>query len=116
MHAGHNDDIAWSMTTTNSDTEDLFVERVAPGDPESYVTPTGTARFAVRDEVIRVGHEERHVRIRSTRHGPVISDVSRLAADRTPRGYALAFAWTALLGPLAVLYGLRVAGELDSRR
>ncbi len=41
---GHNDDLAWSMTTTNSDTQDLFVERVVPGDPESYVTPTGKAR------------------------------------------------------------------------
>ncbi len=99
---GHNDAIAWSMTTTNSDTEDLFVERVAPGDPESYVTPTGTAKFAVRDEVIRVGHEERHVRIRSTRHGPVISDAVKTAADAARPGYVIALAWAALTDHNAV--------------
>src|SRR5205085_6955043 len=38
---GRNDAIAWSMTTTNSDTQDLFVERVAGDDPESYLTPSG---------------------------------------------------------------------------
>ena len=28
---GRNDHVAWTMTTTNSDTQDLFVEKVAPG-------------------------------------------------------------------------------------
>ena len=93
---GHNDHVAWSMTTTNSDTQDLFIERVAPGDPESYVTPTGTAKFEVRDEVIRVGHEERHVRIRATRHGPVISDAVKAAGSAAPSGYVLSLAWAAL--------------------
>ncbi|HEV2685772.1 MAG TPA: penicillin acylase family protein, partial [Actinomycetota bacterium] len=93
---GHNDHIAWSMTTTNSDTQDLFIERVAPGDPASYVTPTGTEKFEVRDEVIRVGSEERHVRIRSTRHGPVISDAVKAAAGAAPNGYVLSLAWAAL--------------------
>ena len=93
---GHNDDLAWSMTTTNSDTEDLFVEKVVPGDPARYVTPTGTAKFEVRDELIRVGSEERHVRIRSTRHGPVISDVVPAAAQEAPAGHVIALAWAAL--------------------
>src|SRR6185503_4263492 len=77
---GHNDFVAWSMTTTNGDTQDLFIEKLAPGDGESYVTPTGSAKFEVRDEAIRVGSETRHVRIRSTRHGPVLSDAVRAIA------------------------------------
>ena len=99
---GHNDDIAWSFTTTNSDTEDLFVERVVPGHPDRYVTPTGTAKFEVRDEVIRVGRQERHVRIRSTRHGPVISDVVKAAREAAPAGDVIALEWAALTEKNAV--------------
>jgi len=99
---GRNDDLAWSMTTTDSDTQDLFVERVVPGDPSRYVTPTGTAKFEVRDEVIRVGSEERHVRIRSTRHGPVISDAVPAAAHAAPAGDVIALSWAALTEENAV--------------
>jgi penicillin amidase len=100
---GHNDDLAWSMTTTNGDTQDLFVERVVPGDPESYVTPTGKARFEVREEVIRVGREERRIRVRSTRHGPVISDAVKGAAQAAPRGCVIAIQWAALTDRNAVM-------------
>ena len=84
------------MTTTDGDTQDLFVERLAPGDPQSYLTPTGSARFEVREEVIRVGDEERRIKVRTTRHGPVISDVNAQAAAAAPKGHVIALAWAAL--------------------
>lgn len=93
---GRNDNIAWSMTTTNSDTQDLFVEKVAPGKAESYVTPTGIEPFEVREEVIGVRGTERRVKIRSTRHGPVLSDGVKSVADAAPAGHVLALAWAAL--------------------
>jgi penicillin amidase len=93
---GRNDSVAWTLTASNADTQDLFVERVAPGDPQSYVTPKGTAKFEVRDEVIRVGSEERRVTIRSTRHGPVISDAVKSADGVAPAGHVLALSWSAL--------------------
>lgn len=99
---GRNDYLAWSMTTTSSDTQDLFVERIAPSDPESYLTPTGKARFEVRDEVIRVAGEERRIRVRSTRHGPVISDVVKAASAAAPNGHVLALAWAAMTEDNAV--------------
>ena len=99
---GHNDHLAWSMTTTSSDTQDLFVERVAADDPESYLTPKGKARFEVREEVIVVSGEERRVRIRSTRHGPVISDAVKNASAAAPKGTVLALAWAALTEDNAV--------------
>src|SRR5713101_1827379 len=40
---GHNERIAWGLTTTTADVEDLFVERVDPADPGLYLTPQGTA-------------------------------------------------------------------------
>ena len=101
---GRTDRVAWSMATNVSDTQDIFVERLAPGDPTSYLTPTGKAPFEVREEVIRVGAghpfgsglEERKIRVRSTRHGPVISDVVKTAGEVAPAGHVLALAWAAL--------------------
>jgi penicillin amidase len=94
---GRNDHLAWSMTTTGGDTQDLYVERVDPKDPKSYLTPRGSARFEVREEVIRLrGGAERRVRVRATRHGPVISDVAKSMEGVTPRGHVIALAWAAL--------------------
>ena len=93
---GRNDRIAWGFTNTGPDVQDLFIEKLdAAG---NYVTPDGARPFTVIDETIRVkGAPDEALRIRISRHGPVISDVSRAASDPTPRGYVLAFAWTALL-------------------
>jgi penicillin amidase len=99
---GRNDHLAWSMTTTNSDTQDLFVERLHPKDPRQYLTPQGWARFEVREEVIKVrgnplgSTEERRIKVRTTRHGPVLSDVSKPLAGATPRRHVIALAWAAL--------------------
>jgi penicillin amidase len=93
---GRDDGVAWGFTTTNGDTQDLFVERVAPNDPSSYVTPTGTERFATREEVIRVRGEERRITVRETRHGPVLSDALNAMGRATPRGHVIALAWSAL--------------------
>ena len=93
---GRNDHLAWSMTTTNGDTQDLFIERIVAGDAGSYLTPAGAAKFEVREEVIRVGSEERRIQVRSTRHGPVISDVVKGAEGAVPKGYVIALAWAAL--------------------
>ena len=95
---GHNDAVAWAFTTTNGDTQDLFVERIDPNDPGSYITPTGKARFDVREEVIRVGNEERRIKVRSTRHGPVISDAVKIAGEAAPPKHVLALEWAALVG------------------
>ncbi len=99
---GRNDSLAWSFTTTNSDTQDLFIEKVAPDDRDSYVTPTGTAKFEVREEVIRVGGEERRLKVRVTRHGPVISDVVKSVGVISPKGHVIALAWAALTEESAV--------------
>ena len=71
---GHNSRIAWTFTTTGADTEDLFVETPAGGD--AYATPDGPRPFMVREERIQVrGGPDEVLRVRETRHGPVISDL-----------------------------------------
>ncbi len=72
---GHNRRIAWGLTTPYVDAEDLFIERVDPGDSAKYVTPEGNAAFATRTETIRVRFgSDVTLTVRETRHGPVIDD------------------------------------------
>ena len=73
---GQNRRIAWGFTTTGADVEDLFLETVDPADPNRYRTPDGSAAFETRSETIAVsGGDPVTLTIRSTRHGPVLSDL-----------------------------------------
>ena len=86
---GHNARIAWGYTTTNADAEDLFVEQPDPADPHRYLTPDGSAPFETQDERIAIkGRSPEILTVRSTRHGPVISD--NLKGDATVSGAVLA--------------------------
>ncbi len=90
---GHNERIAWGLTTTTADVEDLFVERIDPNDPGRYLTPQGSSPFVSRGEKILVrGEPPIDITIRTTRHGPVLSDV--LPAGTADPGYVLALAAT----------------------
>src|SRR6516165_11688741 len=90
---GHNEKIAWGFTTTTADVEDLFIERVDPSDPDRYLTPQGTAPFTSRHETIVVrGAPPVDLTIRTTRHGPVLSDA--LPPGTADPGYVLALAAT----------------------
>lgn len=96
---GHNGTIGWGFTTTNLDSQDVFVERVDPTDPNRYITPDGARPFAVRDETINVAWGDPiTMRVRETRHGPVIDDFVRRGENLTPQGHVLALQATALDG------------------
>ncbi len=97
---GRNDRIAWGFTNTGPDTQDLFIEKVDPSDPTRYLTPSGSAPFGTRREVIHVkGKDDVVLNVRTTRHGPVISDVASSAAQVAKEhggNVVLAMQWTAL--------------------
>lgn len=98
---GHNGHIAWGSTSTGSDVQDLFVEQLAPeetGFAERVVTPWGTEPFTVRIENIRVRNRSDEVlTVRTTRHGPVLSDSDPGAAEILgSRDHVLALAFTTL--------------------
>jgi len=88
---GHNDRIAWGFTTTGSDVEDLFIEKIDPVDPGRYLTPGGSAAFETREETIAVhGAAPVSLKIRATRHGPLLSDA--LPPGTVDEGYVLSLA------------------------
>ncbi|WP_372734583.1 penicillin acylase family protein [Nocardioides sp.] len=104
---GHNADIAWGFTNLGPDVTDLYVEQVR-GTRWRYGEDWRSLQ--TRTETIKVrGLDDEVITVRSTAHGPLLSDVSedltevaevapvdRAAADETDVDYALALKWTAL--------------------
>src|SRR5208337_4574187 len=94
---GQNDHVAWGFTTANTDVQDLFVETADPTDPSKYLTPDGPKPFETREETIRVKDApDVKLTIRATRHGPVLSDVSKDLGGLAGPGKAIALAFTGL--------------------
>jgi penicillin G amidase len=74
--SGHNDRIAWGLTNLPGDVQDLYVERINPDNPDQYEVD-GRWRdmsFAYEDIRIKGEDEPYRLRVRVTRHGPIISD------------------------------------------
>ena len=114
---GANDHVAWGLTTTSGDTEDLFEEKPIAGNPGLYQTPEGSAPFETRKETIKVkGGADVSIAVRSSRHGPVISD---LDTDRKPSDPVLALSAAFLLPDDRTgdgLLGMNMARSADEFR
>ena len=112
---GHNGRVAWSFVTTESDTQDLFLERLLPGDSTHYLSPKGPLAFETRNETIKVdGAADIALTVRQSRHGPILSDAPSL--DWTNPTQVLALAWPGFDaddGTAAALYRMNHAGNAD---
>jgi penicillin amidase len=71
---GHNDRIAWGFTNLGPDVTDLYLEKI---DGDRYFDGEKWMPLTIREEVIRVaGGEPVTITVRSTKHGPLLSDRS----------------------------------------
>ena len=105
---GRNADIAWTFTTTGADVQDIFVE--TPTDAGHYQTPDGPRPFDTREERIKVrGQPDQVMTVRSTRHGPVISDL-----DAAPGSAVLAVSMANVLPGDTAAAGLLALNEAKS--
>ena len=100
---GQNAHIAWGLTNTGPDVQDTYLERIKPDDASQYQTPDGWAAFETRQELIKVrGGADVRLTVRSTRHGPVLSDAAlagvadEALGPKAKPGYAIALRWTGL--------------------
>ncbi len=90
VEIGHNARIAWGVTNARPDVQDLFLETL---DPEGarYRFQGEWRELRLRQEVIQVkGSEPVTLTVRSTHHGPLVSDVLEESEE------ALALRWTGL--------------------
>lgn len=127
---GHNANVAWGFTNLYPDTQDLYLEQV--DDDGTYLYDGKRRDLVTREETFTVQGEDDPVTItvRSTRHGPLISDVSDdfatvgadapVGPDAPDRGtgFAVALQWTALKpGKTAdALFGINTAADWDDFR
>ena len=125
---GHNGRISWGLTNLNPDVTDFYLEKINGDQVEKdgrFTTVTS------RTETIAVaGGKSVPLLIRSTSHGPVISDVLKdvaEAGDTAPApeeeiardtSYAVALDWTALRpgNAMDALLELDVAGNFQEFR
>jgi penicillin amidase len=105
---GHNADIAWGFTNLYPDTQDLYLEQV--DDDGTYLYDGERVPLETREETFEIAGEDdaKTITVRTSRHGPLISDVSdelstvganAPADDEAPErgsGYAVALRWSAL--------------------
>jgi penicillin amidase len=112
---GHNDRISWGFTNVGPDVMDLYIEKVNPNNPNQYEVNGQWVDFQTRIEIIAIsGGGSETITVRSTRHGPVISDSYGPLMDQNPSKdptfvpfkdksgvalppqYVIALKWTAL--------------------
>jgi penicillin amidase len=91
---GHNEHMAWGVTSLEPDVQDLYVEKFDTENPRRYLTPAGWREAEVRAEEIKVrksqlgtATETVPIEVTVTRHGPVV-------LEREGKRYSLH--WTAL--------------------
>ncbi len=92
---GHNNRIAWGVTNANPAVEDLYLERPNPANPDEFEYKGRYVPAQIIDEKINVAGQAQPVelRVRITRHGPIISDVdSTMAGAKNP----ISVRWTGL--------------------
>jgi penicillin amidase len=128
---GHNASIAWGFSNLGSDVSDLYVERITDG-----TARRGRQEVAVRErtETVEVeGGDDVTITVRSTDHGPIVSDVDEtlsVVGDTAPlkgrdrfgsaggEEYAVSLSWTGFTpSPTAdAILGLNRAGGWDAFR
>jgi penicillin amidase len=122
---GHNANIAWGVTNQSTDSQDLYIERVNPDNPDQYEVDGTWVDMEVRAERIEVaGADPVEYEVRSTKHGPIISGFFAPADDLEdvetgyPEGYAVALAWQTLEPSTLVeaIIGLNEASNWDEFR
>lgn len=95
VNIGHNGHIAWGATTTFADTQDIYLEKRAEDDPDSYIYEGKKEKFQKRVETVCVrklsGKKCEDFEVLMTRHGMVINSIIPELKDSE---YLFALRWT----------------------
>ncbi len=118
---GHNDRIAWGVTNVQSDVMDLYIEKINPNNPNQYEVNGKWVDMQMVNETIQIAGGQPIVqKVRYTRHGPILSDVSPNLKQfpsnqgvEIPSNYAIALRWTAL-EPSKLVYAIPLLNRAQS--
>lgn len=123
---GHNANIAWGFTNVGPDVQDLYIEKINPENPNRYEYMGEWLDMDIRLETLSVaGGDDIQIEVRSTIHGPIISDAygplddfDTTGVDK-PEPYAIAMRWTGLDDVPSIsqaIFGINKASNFEEYR
>jgi len=118
---GHTRQIAWGATTTTTDMEDVFIEKVHPDNPGKYLDHGRWVDFKIVTERIQIKPAKAGARdhldlpVRISRHGPILDDVVE-QKPRAGEALALRFAGQDPSDPIAAFADTARARDWDRFR
>ncbi len=90
---GHNDKIAWGVTNTGPDVQQLYLEKRNPDNPNEFLFEGEWEEATIIDEPIRVKDGGTlDYQVVETRHGPIVSEF----AEESGKDTVMSLRWTAL--------------------
>ncbi|MBV7392830.1 penicillin acylase family protein [Mameliella sediminis] len=97
LMVGRSEHIAWGITSSYLDDQDLYFEELNPDARGEYRTPDGFKAFEQRQSIIRIKDEAPvTLTLLWTDNGPILP-ASQFDLDKiTPPGHLVSLAWTAL--------------------
>ncbi len=114
---GRSDRLAWGLTSTYLDDQDLFLEELNPEDPSQVRTQEGWAPLRTRQSIIQVKDAPpQTITLRWSENGPILPSTQLGLSTITPQGDVVALSWTGLSPAdtsVGAAIGLMRAGNVD---
>ncbi len=94
---GRNNDLAWGLTSSYLDDQDLYLERLNPQNSNEYLTEDGAIAFEQKSSVILVKDQPAVNFTRRLASGrPVLPENAFGSGQIQPEGHVFSMAWTGL--------------------
>lgn len=118
---GRNANVAFGMTNSYGDSQDLYVESIDPRNPDNYLEGSRSIPFKIIKETLKIkdkeapeGFREEEITIKLSRRGPVISNV--LPGFKTERVVSLRWSPLETMGPELGIRKFLTAQSADDLR
>ena len=95
--SGRNEKLAWGITASYLDDQDIFIEEKNSSSPNLYRNVNGWLEFKTDEQYIKVKNSsDFKIKRNWTRNGPVLPQSVFDLSSITPRGHIAALSWTGL--------------------
>ena len=116
---GRNNNIAWGLTNTNGDVQDLYYERLSEDGKQVEFQGNFEPLTEVTEKIVVRGKNDVEIKVRITKHGPLISDAMNANAHETTKSQVeerqpMALRWTALQEQDTTLQAFLAVNEAGS--
>ena len=95
--SGRNKKLAWGITASYLDDQDIFIEELNLSNPNLYRTENGWAEFKTDEQYIKVKNSsDLKIERKWTQNGPVLPQNAYSLSSITPKNHVASLSWTGL--------------------